>query len=88
MFQRVGDPKPPSKAPPIRLARRLTLQARRWFLSLRDGAELGPFETANAAMTASRELDTRLHSVSAQAANNAIRSFAEEQQRRASAARP
>jgi hypothetical protein len=60
------------------MARRLTLKPGGWYLSLREAAEIGPFPTANAAMTASRDLDVRLHGVDAQNATTVIQSFAAE----------
>jgi hypothetical protein len=77
-FQRISDPKPPLGGRPVRMARRLTLKPGGWYLSLRDAEEVGPFATANAAMTASRDLDVRLHGVDALQAETVIESFAAE----------
>src|SRR5262249_21534655 len=80
-FQRIGDPQPPSSAPRLRMARRLTLQTAGWFLALRDHSELGPFPSANAAMAASRALDARLAGTDAPTTDEVLRSFVEEQRR-------
>jgi hypothetical protein len=76
------DPKPAIGAPRVRMARRLTLKTGGWYLSLRERVELGPFPTANAAMTASRDLDARLQDVDCEAADQIIEAFLEEQRRR------
>jgi hypothetical protein len=80
--QRIGDPKVLPTTAYARNARTLTLKKGGWFLSMRDRIEIGPYSTAGAAMTASRDLDARLRDVAPLAADHVIETFLTEQRTR------
>jgi hypothetical protein len=80
-YERATDPKPPIGAKSRHSnARRITLNERGWFLSLRDGQLLGPFPTVYVTREASLKLRERLADVDAGRARAIIQAIALEYQ--------
>ena len=69
------DPRPPIGASHAETARRIIASSGNWYLAARRQSTIGPFPTMEAAMDASRALDSRLRGVDERSAQAIIHSL-------------
>jgi hypothetical protein len=69
------DPRPPVGASHTEAARRIIASSGNWYLAARRQSTIGPFPTMEAALDASRALDSRLRGVDERSAQAIIQSL-------------